>query len=170
MSKLAIAAAFLVASVAATPALATSYSFNDIVNGAQETPVNASLALATASGTYDDVTNVLTIQIVQTVPSATLVNNAHIHQAPPGVPGGVIIPLPGPFNVSNSYNLAPTNFVLTATQETNFLAGLYYVNIHTVALPGGEIRGQLNPVALPAPALLPLLALGAGLAALRRRS
>ena len=122
-----------------------------------------------ASGTYDDVTNVLTIAIVQTVPSVTLVNNAHIHQAPPGVPGGVVIPLPGPFNVSTSYNLASTNFNLTGAQETNFLAGLYYVNIHTVALPAGEIRGQLNPVAVPGPGALPLLALGGGLLALRRR-
>jgi len=167
MSKLALAVAALVASVA-TPAFAASYTFNDVINGAQETPVNASLALATASGTYDDVTNVLTISIVQTVPSVTLVNNAHIHTAAPGVAGPVTIPLPGPFNVSTSYNLAPTMFTLTAGQETNFLAGLHYVNIHTVTLPGGEIRGQLNPVVVPGPGVLPLLALG-GLMALRRR-
>jgi CHRD domain len=36
--------------------------------------------------------------------------------------------------------------VLTAAQEADLEAGKYYVNIHTAANKGGEIRGQLMPV------------------------
>lgn len=35
---------------------------------------------------------------------------------------------------------------LTDEQTTSLLAGLYYVNIHTVINPSGEIRGQLIPL------------------------
>ena len=32
---------------------------------------------------------------------------------------------------------------LTDAQETDFLAGMWYGNIHTAANTGGEIRGQV---------------------------
>ncbi len=60
----------------------------------------------------------------------------------------------------------------TATAEAALISGLNsnntYVNIHTSANPGGEIRGQLAAVPEPATLLLGAGAL-AGLALLRRR-
>lgn len=53
---------------------------------------------------------------------------------------------------------------LTSAQESDLLAGLWYVNIHTALNPAGEIRGQV----IPAPATLAILGV-AGLAARRRR-
>ena len=44
--------------------------------------------------------------------------------------------------------------------------GLTYFNIHTMANPGGEIRGQLN--AVPLPTALPLFATGLGMLGLLR--
>lgn len=51
----------------------------------------------------------------------------------------------------------------------NFLAGNYYFNIHTEAFPGGEIRGQIEPLnRVPEPSLvLGLLSLGLLLATSR---
>ena len=55
---------------------------------------------------------------------------------------------------------------LTA-QIPNLLAGLSYINFHTVQFPGGEIRGQL--VAVPEPAILALMSIARGLLVLSRR-
>ena len=52
------------------------------------------------------------------------------------------------------------NAVLVDFQEADLLAGLWYINIHTEAFPGGEIRGQ---VLAPEPASALLLAAGLAL-------
>ena len=36
-----------------------------------------------------------------------------------------------------------TSAALTEAQEADLNGGLNYVNLHTTAFPGGEIRGQL---------------------------
>ena len=58
------------------------------------------------------------------------------------------------------------NAVLSASQEADLLAGLWYLNLHTTFANGGEIRGQV----IPEPSTALLLGAGlAGLAARRRR-
>ena len=42
--------------------------------------------------------------------------------------------------------LTGTSVALNATQEGQLLSGQWYINIHTTANPGGEIRGQVLPV------------------------
>jgi hypothetical protein len=66
---------------------------------------------------------------------------AHIHQGPKGQNGPVIIPL----TKSGDTYTVPPGAKLNAAQLSAFKAGNLYVNVHTAANKGGEVRGQLRP-------------------------
>ncbi len=66
---------------------------------------------------------------------------AHIHEAPAGAAGPVIIPL-----VRTAENVwsVPAGSRLTEAQYASHRAGNLYVNVHSAAHPNGEIRGQIR--------------------------
>ena len=64
---------------------------------------------------------------------------AHIHMAPRGKPGPVIVPLCTPCTSPETGTATLTTAQITLLRR----AGLY-VNVHTTRNPGGEIRGQLT--------------------------
>ncbi|MGB4837651.1 MAG: CHRD domain-containing protein [Saprospiraceae bacterium] len=63
---------------------------------------------------------------------------AHIHTAALGVNGGVKFPL----NTPNVFSEG--SFALTSADVTLMGTGGTYMNVHTAANPGGEIRGQVG--------------------------
>jgi len=67
---------------------------------------------------------------------------AHIHEGPAGKNGPVIVPLTNGAN--NTWSVAP-GAKLTDTQYESYKAGNLYVNVHSAANKGGEIRAQLKP-------------------------
>ncbi len=71
----------------------------------------------------------------------------HIHgPAAAGAEADVLFELSNvhfPAATPSNGGLVYGSFVLSPTQSADLLAGLDYVNIHTSANPGGEIRGQL---------------------------
>ncbi|CAG9932381.1 CHRD domain-containing protein [Candidatus Nitrotoga arctica] len=66
---------------------------------------------------------------------------AHVHQAPAGKNGPVIITLK---KTSTNVWEIPSGTSLTDGQYANYKAGELYLNVHSVANKDGEIRGQLK--------------------------
>jgi hypothetical protein len=65
---------------------------------------------------------------------------AHIHTGAAGINGPVIIPLT---KDGDTYKV-PAGANLSPDQMKAFKAGELYVNVHTAANKGGELRGQLK--------------------------
>ncbi|SBT04309.1 conserved exported hypothetical protein [Candidatus Accumulibacter aalborgensis] len=65
---------------------------------------------------------------------------AHIHEGAPGKNGPVIVPL---VKEGDAYKV-PAGAKLTEAQMASFKAGNLYINVHSAANPGGEIRGPLK--------------------------
>ncbi|HEX6400929.1 MAG TPA: CHRD domain-containing protein [Actinomycetota bacterium] len=67
---------------------------------------------------------------------------AHIHVAPAGSPGPVVIPLtpPGADGTSSGCVSADRELVKAITKDP----ASYYVNVHTTDFPGGAARAQLG--------------------------
>ena len=124
------------------PMQATVYTLDLALTAQQEVPPNPSSATGTLVGTYDDVTNVLSFTIMFNGMS-TPTTAAHFHgPAAPGVNAPVQIGFAG-FPTGVTAGSYTNSYVLTDVQETQLLCGLWYVNIHTIQVPGGEIRSQL---------------------------
>jgi hypothetical protein len=138
MTKTMFATLVLGAAVAfAGPAFADKYKV--MLDAKSEVPPNASTATGTADVDYDPATKKLTWTLTYSglTGAATA---AHFHG--PGEPGkvaGVKVPIPGATS-----SPAEGSATLTDEQAADFLAGKYYINVHTAANPGGEIRGQVT--------------------------
>ncbi len=136
--------------------------------------------------TYDDVSNLLTISNIGWGSSqgftdlAGLANNSHIHGptlANFGFNGtanftqtaGVLFSLTRSGNAVTGGTITTAPILLTAAQETELLNGRYYVNIHTAANGGGEMRGFLVS-SVPEPSSIALLITGGLFGLIRRRT
>jgi len=117
------------------------------LTAAQENPPVNSSALGTMDVSYNKTTKMLNY----TVRWSGLTSNPiamHIHGlAPVGYNAGIIQtilasanPILFPSTGSFSGTFLADGVVV---KEENLLNGFYYVNIHTTANPGGEIRGQI---------------------------
>ncbi len=67
---------------------------------------------------------------------------AHIHEGAAGANGPVIIPLTK--GAEGTWSV-PAGAKLTDAQYDSYKAGKLYVNVHSAANKGGEIRAQLKP-------------------------
>jgi len=112
-------------------------------------------AALTFNLTKDSNGNVTTATLDVTVsatgfPPGTALTASHIHGAPAGVNGGILVSFglaAGEVTFPNgSGSFTKQGVSMTIDQANSIIAnpGAFYVNIHTAANPGGVARGQLT--------------------------
>ncbi len=119
-------------------------SFKVPLSGAHEVPAVATPATGTADITYDPATRVVTwvINYGGLSGPATM---AHFHIGPPTLGGHTPVMVWLTKRGSPAENPIKGEATLTPEQAQQFLASDWYINVHTQANPGGEIRGQVVP-------------------------
>ncbi|WP_165864994.1 CHRD domain-containing protein [Rufibacter latericius] len=113
---------------------------NSTLTSDQEEVPNGSTATGTFTGTYDRNTKIITYSLSWNGITPT---NMHFHKGELKKSGPVVIPI-GQAPYTSPITNAQTR-MLTNAEEADMLAGLWYVNVHSAANPGGEIRGQVRP-------------------------
>jgi hypothetical protein len=155
----------------ATPAQAFVYDFSALLSGSAESPPNASPGTGTAFVTFDTDLHTMRVQVtfsglvagvtashIHAATAVPLTGTAGVATTTPtftGFPGGVTA---GTYDhtfdmtLATSYNgsYITAHGGTTAQAEADLLAAMLdqrsYLNIHSTAFPGGEIRGFLTAV------------------------
>ena len=83
--------------------------------------------------------------VVGTVTTAGMMPTAvHVHRGKPGENGPVVIPLAARPGTNNTIWDVPTFTTVSQDLYEAWWNGQLYVNVHSAADPGGEIRAQLR--------------------------
>lgn len=120
-------------------AKADMVKFHANLNAASEVPPTTSKGTGVGNFTYDTATKTLTWTVSYKDMSGPVVAG-HIHgPAPAGKNAGVEVPFK---DVGSSP--IKGSATLTDKQASDLMSGMDYVNLHTAANKGGEIRGQIE--------------------------
>ena len=186
-----LVAAGLALALAAASAQASIVVYTANLDGPSESPPNASPGTGFATVTYDTVLHTMRVQssFAGLVGTTTA---SHIHSAT-AVPFTSTAPVATqtpsftgfPLGVTSGFMDTTFDMTLAASYNSSFITahggtvpsaeaffinslntGTAYVNIHSSAFPGGEIRGFL----VPTPGTAMIIGLGGLLAARRRRA
>ncbi len=139
-TRTAALAGLLSAGLFATAAQAETLKFMAMLNAATEVPPKVSKGTGMMDATLDTATKALSYTITYSglTGPATM---AHFHgPAAVGANAGVAVPF------KNAASGSKDTVTLTDAQIADLEAGKWYVNVHTAANPGGEIRGQVMEV------------------------
>jgi hypothetical protein len=109
------------------------------LDGKQEVPATTSAATGTADLDYDAASKKLSWKLTYSGLSGPA-TAAHFHgPAEAGKNAGVAVAIP-----NATASPVDGSATLTEAQAADLMAGKYYINIHTAANPGGELRGQVT--------------------------
>ncbi len=150
------ATAATVLMLTAAPASAQEIRLTAALSGGEETPAPGVLtgAVGTATVTVD----VARTQVIVELQILNLPNNStagHIHVGPEGIAGPVVLDFAFPTGRTGDFGLVfrlnradfrarPEIGIHTIEDAIDAIVnGNAYVNVHTTAFPGGELRGQL---------------------------
>jgi hypothetical protein len=154
MRRLSLALAALFVLFLSSQAHAQTYTFTADLNAGNEVPGIPSGAGGSATITANFTTNIIS-WVIDVYNLATGVTASHIHAGNPGVAGPVVVNFTVVANTSNDFRIQGSanlsEFVARPAQGISSIDDVKqmllnedaYVNVHSTANPGGEIRGQL---------------------------
>ena len=122
----------------ASPSMAANVNLKADLKSASEVPPVDSKGTGLVTATFDTASKKLSWKgsVTGLSGSATA---AHFHSGEAGKNGGVVVPIAGADR--GSFEGSAT---LTDAQAEELMAGKWYVNVHTAANKGGELRGQVT--------------------------
>lgn len=154
MRRLSLALAGLFILVASSQAQAQTINFTAALSGANENPAVNTGSVGTGTVSLNLATQVVTYRIdVYNMPVGTTAS--HFHVGAQGTNGPVVVNFTVLANISNDYAITGTASAADLTQRAAqginswedfiqaLLLGNIYMNVHSTANPGGEIRGQV---------------------------
>jgi hypothetical protein len=122
----------------ATPSMAANVNLKADLKGASEVPPVDSKGAGSVTATFDTASKKLSWKGTVSGLSGPA-TAAHFHSGEAGKNGGVAVPIAGADK--GSFEGSAT---LTDDQAAELMAGKWYVNVHTAANKGGEVRGQVT--------------------------
>ena len=133
--------------VAGVSVVSAQIHFTAQINGSQEVPPVTTTATGTGSFTLSSDLTSLKWTVTYQGLSGTL-SAAHFHTSPTGINGPVVKPIAGSggaasATLSGTWTSTDASAPLTQALVESLLTGRIYINFHTTANPGGEVRGQL---------------------------
>lgn len=136
-----LAACFL--TLSGTGLVAQTLTYEVELTGTQEVPAVATTGLGVATVTLDPNTGAVSVSGSYSNTSGPVVA-AHLHGAARrGANSGVVLGLQQTGGTAGTFS---GRGILSATQIQDLRAGLTYLNVHSQANPGGEVRGQIDSV------------------------
>jgi hypothetical protein len=136
-----VVVALVVAMAAAGPVLAGGRPFSTTLSGPSEVPAGDPDATGTATVSVNAGTGTVCYDW-SVSNAATPILAAHIHHAPVGVAGPVVVPLP-PTGPSSGAGCT-TGVDRGLAMDILIHPSDYYVNTHNAEFPAGVDRGQLS--------------------------
>ena len=121
----------------AWPASAEVVNLKSTMNASSEVPPNSSSGNGTLTATYDTSSKKLSWKGSYSGLSGPA-TAAHFHSGQAGKNGPVVVP------ITPATSPLEGSATLTDEQAADLMAGKWYVNVHTEANKGGEIRGQVT--------------------------
>lgn len=154
MRRLSLAIAGLFVLLVSAQAQAQTINFTAALHGGNEVPGVVTGAVGTGTVSVNLATQTVTYRIdVYNMPVGTTAS--HFHVGAPGVGGPVVVNFTVPTGISNDFAISgtatATDLTPRAAQGINswedflqaLLLGNVYMNVHSTANTGGEIRGQV---------------------------
>jgi CHRD domain len=122
----------------APPSIAADVNLKADLKGSSQVPPVDTKGTGSVTATYDTASKKLSWKgnVSGLSGPATA---AHFHAAEAGKNGGVAVPIAGADK--GTFEGSAT---LTDEQAADLMAGKWYVNVHTAANKGGEVRGQVT--------------------------